>query len=78
MADGSGFVSLQLRLWTFLVAGLAAIALVGVSLWRLADHDLDRRINERFEFSVDDTRVSGTLWLPEVAPEAAIVFVHGD
>lgn len=60
------------------MAGLVAFALVGVSLWRLADHDLDRRISERFEFNVEGARMSGTIWMPDAAPNAAIVFAHGD
>ncbi len=47
-------------------------------LWRLADHDLDRRADEPFDFVVSGNTISGTIWLPDKAPKAAVVFVHGD
>ena len=55
---------------------LALLIIVGV--WRLADHDLDRRLSEPFNFTSDGVSVSGTLWLPDDKPLAAVVFVHGD
>ncbi|WP_180900344.1 alpha/beta hydrolase family protein [Martelella soudanensis] len=50
----------------------------GFLLWRLADHDLDRRNSESFDFVSAGVPVSGTLWLPDGAPRAAVVLVHGD
>lgn len=47
-------------------------------LWRLTDHDLDRRQSEAFVFTSGDVSISGTLWLPDTPPVAAVVFVHGD
>lgn len=49
-----------------------------MAIWRLADHDLDWRENESFDFIVSGQTLSGMLWLPDEAPKAAIVLVHGD
>lgn len=54
------------------------ICLSCVAIWRLADHDLDHRESEGFDFIVSSQTRSGTLWLPDEAPHAAIVLVHGD
>lgn len=51
--------------------GLAALVLL--TLWRLADHDLNWRASEPFDVGT----TKGTLWLPEY-PRAALVLVHGD
>jgi pimeloyl-ACP methyl ester carboxylesterase len=53
-------------------------ALASVGIWRLSDHDLDRRRSEPFNFTSGGLSVSGTLWLPDEEPLAAVVFVHGD
>ncbi|GGH38092.1 hypothetical protein SAMN05444007_11068 [Cribrihabitans marinus] len=50
----------------------------GLVLWRLADHDLDRRKSESFDFAAAGQFIAGTLWLPDDAPHAAVVLVHGD
>ena len=52
--------------------------LVIVGFWRLADHDLDRRLSEPFNFKSGSDLISGTLWLPGDVPQAVVVFVHGD
>lgn len=54
------------------------VVAAGFLLWRLADHDLDRRNSERFDFISAGETVSGTLWLPNGAPKVAVVLVHGD
>ncbi|MFV2052407.1 alpha/beta hydrolase family protein [Aliiroseovarius sp. YM-037] len=51
---------------------------VVIVVWRLADHDLSWRNSERFDFSSDGDAITGTLWLPDGAPQAAVVLVHGD
>nr|WP_272210887.1 hypothetical protein [Marinicella sp. W31]MDC2876803.1 hypothetical protein [Marinicella sp. W31] len=50
------------------------VVIAGFLLWRLADHDLDLRDSESFDFVSAGASVSGTLWLPDVAPKAAVVF----
>ncbi|WP_298355913.1 alpha/beta hydrolase [uncultured Litoreibacter sp.] len=62
----------------FVVAALCIALVGGVLLWRLQDHDLDRRTSEWFFFSANDAQLSGTLWLPDTPPIAAVVLVHGD
>ena len=47
-------------------------------LWRLEDHDLERRMSAPFSFATGDNRLSGTVWLPDGDPIAAVVLVHGD
>ncbi|QQM33020.1 alpha/beta hydrolase (plasmid) [Martelella lutilitoris] len=68
----------QLRLRAVLTFALVLTAAAGFLLWRLADHDLDRRNSERFDFVSAGAPVSGTLWLPDETPRAAVVLVHGD
>lgn len=58
------------------ISALTVVACLAV--WRLADHDLDRRNSEGFAFTLPDAAISGTLWLPDGAPAAAVVLVHGD
>lgn len=60
-----------------IIAALIALT-IGTLLWRLGDHDLGWRSSESFDFSQGGTQISGTLWLPNTDPRAAIVFVHGD
>lgn len=62
----------------WLMAFALGLVILSVSLWRLADHDLDHRRSEPFVFSVDDVRMAGTLWLPDGPARAAVVIVHGD
>lgn len=59
------------------IVALVVICAIFV-VWRLADHDLDHRNNERFNFTASNHTISGTLWLPDEVPQAAIVIVHGD
>lgn len=47
-------------------------------IWRLEDHDLERRRSVPFSFVAGDNRLSGTVWLPMGDPIAAVVMVHGD
>lgn len=62
-----------------LISGLCLVAIIIVAVfWRLEDHDLDRRAAESFDFDVNDTRLAGTLWLPDGQVIAAVTFVHGD
>ncbi len=60
------------------IAIVGAVALAGVVLWRLTDHDLSRRTAERFDFTAFGHVLSGTLWLPDIAPVAVVAMVHGD
>lgn len=63
----------------FLLAGLVfVVAAVVVIMMRLADHDLAAVQSEPFVFFNGESRLDGTLWLPEVPVQAAIVLVHGD
>lgn len=68
----------QLRARKFLGVALFATLLAGLAIWRLADHDLDRRNSESFDVSAAGQSLGGTLWLPDETPQAAIVLVHGD
>ncbi|GAB5510191.1 MAG: CocE/NonD family hydrolase [Hyphomicrobiales bacterium] len=61
----------------FLIA-LLVLAMALIAATRLADHDLSARQSEPFAFSSGDNELDGTLWLPDVPMEAAIVLVHGD
>ena len=63
---------------SFFLTGAVLALCAGVVFWRLMDHDLDRRASEPFDFSAQDLSFSGTLWLPNGTPRAAIVIVHGD
>ena len=63
---------------TILIVGFTLVALTGFGLWRLADHDLDRRTNERLTFTVSGNTLSGTIWLPDKSPIAVVALVHGD
>ncbi len=63
---------------TTLVGGAVIAALALLLLWRLEDHDLARRASEPFVLSAAGDRLTGTLWLPEGAPLAAVLLVHGD
>lgn len=67
-----------MRLRSVLATALILSLFAGLFFWRLADHDLDRRVSERFDFMSSGKSVSGTLWLPDQLPRAAVVFVHGD
>lgn len=67
-----------MKLRSVLVAILAILVVAGGMVWRLADHDLDRRDQERFDFAVAGHDIAGTLWLPDQAPRVAVVLVHGD
>ncbi len=71
-------INTGLRLRLILTAGLVVTIAGGFLLWCLADHDLDRRDSESFDFVSAGASVSGTLWLPDEAPRAAVVLVHGD
>lgn len=69
----------QFRWFRFLIILMVLVGVAGaVILLRLADHDLDRRTSETFAFSAGGNSISGTLWLPEGTPQAAIAVVHGD
>ncbi|MEM9584084.1 MAG: alpha/beta fold hydrolase [Pseudomonadota bacterium] len=61
-----------------LTVAVVLTLLTCVGIWRLADHDLDRRLSEPFNFTSDGVSIYGTLWLPNVEPAAIVVFVHGD
>ncbi|WP_300056460.1 alpha/beta hydrolase [uncultured Roseobacter sp.] len=67
-----------MKLWFILLAALVLVAVAGAVLWRLADHDLERRAHEGFDFQSSGQTISGSLWLPEHDPIAAIALVHGD
>ena len=60
-----------------LLAVSIVLLVVGMIL-RLADHDLNAPAQEPFVFSAGDTRIEGTLWLPDVPATAAVALVHGD
>lgn len=60
------------------VCAVALAVVAGLVLWRLGDHDLERRTSENFGFAVDGVQLSGTLWLPDKPIIAALVLVHGD
>ncbi|WP_413219830.1 alpha/beta hydrolase [Tritonibacter mobilis] len=62
----------------FIGAGVVACLLAAFVFWRLLDHDLGWRNSAAFQFRTLEGEVSGTLWLPDDAPLAAIVLVHGD
>jgi len=70
---------MQMKWWAILA--MCAIGFVGTAtfvLWRLGDHDLERRSSEDFDVQADGIELSGTLWLPDAELVAAIVLVHGD
>jgi len=67
-----------LKLRTVLAITLVMAIATGLVFWRLADLDLDRRASEPFDFVSSGEAISGTLWLPDEPPRAAVVFVHGD
>jgi pimeloyl-ACP methyl ester carboxylesterase len=74
--DISGVNYIRRRRWLFLVVcGLAALF---VLLWRLEDHDLGHRRSHDFQFIANAVKTEGTLWLPDVPAQAAVVIVHGD
>lgn len=58
--------------------GFVLALTTGLILWRLADHDLDRRVSEPFVVTVSDDRLSGTIWLPDDTMIAVVAIVHGD
>ncbi|WP_175582315.1 S9 family peptidase [Phaeobacter sp. HF9A] len=61
------------------IGAIAALLLaVAFAVWRLSEHDLDWRRSTRFDFASDGHAIAGTLWLPNAAPLAAVVLVHGD
>ena len=67
------------RLWARLILGGVLIAgMAALVLWRLGDHDLSGRNSEVFDFTANGAALSGTVWLPDQAARAAVVFVHGD
>ncbi|MEP5152315.1 alpha/beta hydrolase [Planktotalea sp.] len=78
MIVGDGTERNQLKLWALLASSLIVLAFIGFILWRLTDHDLDRRADERLHFVVDGYSISGTIWLPDKAPNAVVAFVYGD
>ncbi len=78
LLDTTCFWRTQLKLRSIFMAVLAVVGLAGLTLWRLADHDLGRRASESFEFTTAGHLLTGTLWLPDEIPHAAIVLVHGD
>lgn len=63
--------------YLFLVC-VFALGIVALVIWRLADHDLAHHSVEPFDFTVDETSLSGTLWYPNGALRAVVAFVHGD
>lgn len=65
-----------MRITLLIISGLGVI--LASALWRLADHDLDRRTSEPFTFDAGGSAVVGSLWLPNGQPKAAVVLVHGD
>ncbi len=67
-----------MKLRAVLVAIVAVAVLAGVALWRLADQDLSRWAAERLDFVASGHAMSGTIWLPDIAPVAVVVLVHGD
>lgn len=69
---------MQLNRKTIILAVLALAAVAVLVLWRLADHGLDHRNSESLDFTVSGNRISGTIWLPDKTPAAAVVLVHGD
>lgn len=60
------------------VIALLVLAMALMAVTRLTDHDVSTRQSEPFAFSSGDNDLDGTLWLPDVPMEAAIVLVHGD
>lgn len=67
-----------MKLLGILAIGLVAVAFVLLVLWRLEDHDADRRNHERFEIDVAGAMISGTIWRPDGPAQAAVALVHGD
>lgn len=67
-----------MKLRNLLVAGLVLALTAGVIVWRLADHDLDRRASDPFDVMVSGDRIAGTIWLPDDAVNAVVAIVHGD
>lgn len=61
-----------------IVALVVAMVALGLAVWRLADQDLSWRNSEPFDFVSGGNAITGTLWLPDDDPQAAIVLVHGD
>lgn len=61
-----------------MVAGLALALVAGVTLWRLADHDVDGRVNEPLQVTVSGVQISGTIWVPDKDIMAVVAIVHGD
>ncbi|MBL3586826.1 alpha/beta hydrolase [Rhodovulum sulfidophilum] len=61
-----------------IVAFVVAMVVLGLLVWRLADQDLGWRNSEPFDFVSGGNAITGTLWLPDDDPQAAIVLVHGD
>ncbi|WP_417261393.1 alpha/beta hydrolase [Celeribacter sp.] len=59
------------------MAGFVAL-LVCVVIWRLGDHDLERRSSETLFVTVSGARIAGTIWLPDEAPTTVVALVHGD
>ncbi|MEL7214241.1 MAG: alpha/beta fold hydrolase [Pseudomonadota bacterium] len=57
---------------------LSVVLLLVAFVLRLADHDLNARMQAPFTFSTPTAQLSGTLWQPDTPPRAAVVLVHGD
>lgn len=63
------------------IAFVVLILFVSVTafvLWRLEDHDLNGRMSAPLSFAAGGNSLSGTVWLPEGDPIAAVALVHGD
>lgn len=63
-----------------LVIGILFLIVVAVAviLWRLEDHDLGGHRSVPLSFIAGNNSLSGTIWLPDSDPIAAVVLVHGD
>ncbi|ARC90326.1 alpha/beta hydrolase [Rhodovulum sp. MB263] len=71
-------ISVRVRFRVIVAAVVAIVVALGLVVWRLADQDLGWRGSEPFDFVSGGTAITGTLWLPDDAPQAAIVLVQGD
>jgi len=65
--------------WAILaLCAVGLLIVAGLALWRLGDHDLERRSSEHFSFEANGIQLTGTLWLPDRTVIAAVVLAHGD